>query len=372
MSGTVAGISAAILGLLAAAGYAVIRSRRADIWLGPYLMQILTKDRPDPAQPVHVYFTLADHFEPFHGGASREVALRRVSEWCRRYPEIARRFTDSDGRHPRHTIFYPLEKYDPEIMDMLATRCREGFFDVEVHLHHDQDTAGNLRQQLEEFRDILHGRHGLLRRDPETGRVVYGFVHGNWALDNSSPDGKWCGVNNELTVLRETGCYADFTLPSAPSATQTRKINSVYYATDDPERPKSHDRGVDVRRGAQQAGDVMIIQGPLALDWRRRKFGFLPGLENGELTRGFAATESRVRLWIDSAPSVAQDCNRKFVKIHTHGCQDDATVEYLLTRGLPELYGIFCRQFNDGATHHLHFTSAYETYRRIKEAEGQA
>ncbi|MEJ7636728.1 MAG: hypothetical protein WKF75_01760 [Singulisphaera sp.] len=50
-------------------------------------------------------------------------------------------------------------------------------------------------------------------------------------------------VNNEIDVLRETGCYADFTLPSAPSPTQTRQINSIYYASDDPRRPKSHDRG---------------------------------------------------------------------------------------------------------------------------------
>ena len=82
-----------------------------------------------------------------------------------------------------------------------------------------------------------------------TGEVKYGFIHGNWALDNSLPDGKHCGVNNELDVLRETGCYADFTLPSAPSPAQTRTINRIYYAIDDPLRPKSHDTGVPVGSG---------------------------------------------------------------------------------------------------------------------------
>ena len=33
----------------------------------------------------------------------------------------------------------------------------------------------------------------------------------------SLPDGRWCGLNNELILLRDLGCYADFTLPSAPS-----------------------------------------------------------------------------------------------------------------------------------------------------------
>lgn len=79
--------------------------------------------------------------------------------------------------------------------------------------------------------------------------MVYGFIHGNWALGNSRPDGRCCGVNNELNVLRETGCYADFTLPSFPSPTQTRKINSIYYAVNRPERPKAHDTGRDVGTG---------------------------------------------------------------------------------------------------------------------------
>src|SRR6202043_585670 len=103
-------------------------------------------------------------------------------------------------------------------------------------------------------------------RHRRTGEVAYGFVHGNWALDNSRPDGRWCGVNNELDILRQTGCYADFTLPSYPSPTQTRKINSIYYATDDPARPKSHDRGINVGSAPRPANSLMLIQGPLALN----------------------------------------------------------------------------------------------------------
>src|SRR5713101_1254028 len=131
------------------------------------------------------------------------------------------------------------------------------------------------------FIAALSERHGLLRK--REGRTLFGFIHGNWSLDNSRPDGRWCGVNNELQVLRETGCYADFTLPSAPSACQTRKINSIYYATDDPQRPKSHDTGTDVRVGGKPGGDLLIVQGPLALNWNSRKFSLLPRIENSEV-----------------------------------------------------------------------------------------
>ena len=102
--------------------------------------------------------------------------------------------------------------------------------------------ADHLRGQLQQFTRTLHDRHGLLTRDG-SGRLRYGFIHGNWALANSLPDGRWCGVDDELSVLRETGCYADFTLPSAPSPAQTRTVNTIYYASTAGSGRKSLDTG---------------------------------------------------------------------------------------------------------------------------------
>src|SRR4029077_7713506 len=138
-------------------------------------------------------------------------------------------------------------------------------------------TAENLARTLDQFPNTFAHRHGLLGRWPD-GRIAYGFVHGNWGLDNPRPDGRLCGVCNELEVLRQTGCYADFTLPSAPSATQTRTINRIYYATDDPSRPRSHDRGVEIGAGAAPDRALMLIQGPLVLDWSRPRWGLFPRL----------------------------------------------------------------------------------------------
>ena len=136
------------------------------------------------------------------------------------------------------------------------------------------------------YKELLHRRHGLLARHKETGELMYGFIHGNWALCNSRPDGRWCGVNGELDVLRATGCYADFTMPSAPTNTQTSTINSIYYAADVPGRCKSHDRGLRARVGAAPPAEhLSMIQGPLELDWSRRKFGILPRIENADLAR---------------------------------------------------------------------------------------
>ena len=67
---------------------------------------------------------------------------------------------------------------------------------------------------------------------------------------------------------RETGCYADFTLPAAPSPAQTRIVNTIYWAKDDPTRPKSHDTGTAVTAkgkmdighlSAPSGGDLMTL-----------------------------------------------------------------------------------------------------------------
>ena len=71
-----------------------------------------------------------------------------------------------------------------------------------------------------------------------------------------------CGVNNEIQILKNTGCYADFTFPSL-SMSNPIKVNSIYYAIDNPIKPKSYNVGINVRRSNKKRGDLMIIQGPL-------------------------------------------------------------------------------------------------------------
>jgi len=171
----------------------------------------------------------------------------RVARWVSDYPRLCEGHRDADGCAPKHTFFFPSEEYRPEHLDPLVALCAQGYGEIEIHLHHDNDTEANFRTSIARFCKVLHERHGALPRDPVTGEPTFAFIHGNWSLDNSRADGRWCGLNNELILLRELGCYADFTLPSAPSDTQTSTINSIYYSTDDPNAPKSHDTGTPVR-----------------------------------------------------------------------------------------------------------------------------
>ena len=318
--------------------------------------------------PCHVIFCFVDHFEPYWGRVDAEVAKKRVEVWKKCYPRLAERHRDSNGKHPKHTFFYPIEEYDPGLLDYLAELCEHGFGEVEVHYHHDQDTSENLRKTLWDFKKLLREKHCLLSQNKSTGEIMYGFIHGNWALDNSRSDGKWCGVNDEITILKETGCYADFTLPSAPSDTQTQKINSIYYATDDPMRPKSHDSGTDVAVGQDQKGDLMIVQGPLCLNFKRLNRYFMPRIESGEICWDNPPCPLRWNLWLSQHISVLGREDWIFIKVFTHGAQEK-NFDVLLGEKMEKFFQYLEKNFNDGSNYLLHYVSARELYNIIKAAE---
>ena len=355
--------------LLAAAGvlalWLLLRARNMHLWIVGYLR----RRRPAAAAgPVHVMFCFVDHFEPMWRGAELHTQRARVDRWCRDYRALALRHLDADGRPPQHTFFYPEEEYAEEHLDKLSALCSDGFGEIEVHLHHDNDTETNFRESITRFCRVLHERHGALSRDPFDGGLRFGFIHGNWCLDNSRPDGRWCGLNNELVLLRELGCYADFTLPSAPSDTQTATSNSIYYATDDPLKPKSHDSGVPVHVGGKASGDLMMVQGPLGLNWRTRRAGVLPKIENADVRAGCPPTPDRIDAWVRTGIHVEGRPEWVFVKVHTHGTQE-ADMDTLLGAAAERMHAHLERAYNDGERYVLHYVTARETYNIIKAAE---
>ena len=362
-------IAGSIIALLAFAAAIVIwlllRARNMQNWIGNYLTR---RRRPKVDGPVHVMFCFVDHFEPMWHGADLSTQRARVDRWCSDYRLLAGKHRDADGRPPQHSFFYPEEEYAEEHLDKIAALCADGYGEIEIHLHHDNDTEANFRESISRFCRVLHERHGALPLDPETGELRFGFIHGNWCLDNSRADGRWCGINNELILLRELGCYADFTLPSAPSDTQTSTINSIYYATDDPLRPKSHDTGEMVKVGGHAVGDLMIVQGPLRLNWRERRMGIVPRIEASDVRRGCPPTPARVDAWVDTGIHVAGRPEWVFVKVHTHGTQEQ-DMDTLLGPATDAMHAHLESRYNDGKHYVLHYVSSREVYNIIKAAE---
>ena len=357
-----------VLLVLLAFALLILKKKNMLNWLPHYLWQQLTTQK-NKNGPTHILFCFVDHYEPQWGKPNDiEVERARVDRWCQDYPAMAKKHVDSDGKHPQHGFFYPEEEYREEHLQKLTNLCNQGYGEIEVHLHHDNDTSDNLRSTLNGFKSLLNEKFQALPKDVNTGELKYGFIHGNWCLDNSRPDGRWCGVNDELIVLKETGCYADFTFPSAPSDTQPSKVNSIYYAKDDPLKPKSHNRGKNVKVGGQPWGDLMIIQGPIGLNWKDRKWGFMPRIEASDIRRETPPTNDRVDLWIKANIHVKGRPDWVFVKIHTHGTQD-RDMDTVLGKPVDDMFTYLGKHYNDGENYRLHYVTAREMYNIAKAAE---
>jgi hypothetical protein len=332
--------------------------RHAEIWLPGVIGTALRRHREPLA---HCWLLITDHYEPYWHDADRATATARVGRWVEQWPRIAARHRDSHGRPPRYSFFYPEEEYDADLIDMLGTIREAGTGDVEVHIHHDGEGEADFRQRMAAFVATLRRRHGMLRE--RDGRPAFCFIHGDWALDNSHPEGRYCGLDNELTILRELGCMADFTLPAAPSPCQTRTVNRIYRVVDDPVRPKSHDRGTTVTAGHRDREGMLMVQGPLTVRRHQRR-PWLPGVECGELTRVDPPTAHRVARWLAAAPRIG---GHAFVKLHTHGAQED-TAAALLDGGLDRLFTLM-RQGCEARGIGLGFLSAWECVEVIESLE---
>ncbi|MFX0199556.1 MAG: hypothetical protein ACFFCW_25830 [Candidatus Hodarchaeota archaeon] len=336
--------------------------KNTHLWILGYLKTLRSSKASGNYNLKDIIFTIVDHFEPFW-----ENDYSMIEFWKREYPRFAARHYDSDGYPPQHTWFFPIEQYDPVIVEKLSHLCNKGYGEIEIHLHHENDDEESLRTLLRKGIEDLT-RHGTLKPTGKECEPRFAFIHGNWALDNSRKDGSWCGVNDELRILKEEGCYADFTLPSAPSETQTRKINSIYYANSNPRVPKAHDRGVDVRVAGKECGHLMIIQGPLTLNWRRRKGGMVPHIENSEISCANPGTRDRIRLWEKTNIHVKGRPEWVFIKVHCHG-GDRKDLNALLGTKASLMYQWLEHIFRMSPHYRLHYVTARECYNIVKAAE---
>jgi hypothetical protein len=326
--------------------------------------------------PRHIIFCVADHFEPFGyqiepdgkivGGVRADVATRDVIKWCKQYRQAVAGCRDDDGRLPQHTFFYPWDEYDPKVLDVLSLFCAQGYGEVEVHLHHRNDNAGQLQERLENCCQTYSEQHGLLGQ--YQAKPGYAFVHGNWCLCNSRPDGDWCGVAQELQVLRATGCYMDCTFPSAPSPTQPSIVNRIYYGQDPVAEGCGHRylATVAVKKYVPEEG-LLMVPGPLGFYWRADRERRRLALENGALTKNHPGSFDRFKHWCRLHIHVQDRPEWIFVKMHTHGL-DSASREGVVGETARAFYQNI-RSWTHAAGMQLHYVSAREMYNIVKAAE---
>ncbi len=318
----------------------------------------------------HLIFTIANHFEPAWSETeilSLDTQRRQLDEYYKAARKIGESLIDADGTKFRHTNFYPGEQYDRQLLDALASMQSEGLGEVEIHLHHGvekPDTAENLRKSLIAFRDILAEEHRCLSQFDGIGEPKYAFVHGNLALGNSA-GGKYCGVDEELQILAETGCYADMTLPTAPDETQIPIINRIYECGLPLDTKMAHRIGKSVEVFGKEPQLPLIFTGPLILNWSRRIKGLpFPRIDEGALAANQSSDLSRLKRWTNANITVKGRTDWIFVKLYCHGFfkQDQSAC---IGEDARKLFGEIIENGEKTNRYSVHFASAREAVNMV-------
>jgi len=353
-----------VVGLIGAAGVTYkLYKGRAFIWLPDYVTNSPTFSGSDSL--VDVIFVVVDHWEP--GGHPGPV-----NKWMNEYASLAQRHIDADGVPLQHTWYYPIEQFRGNEVDSLVKLCRMGLGDIEVHLHHFDDNSQTLRRKLVDGLDSLQAHGALIQPDSV---MRFSFIHGNWALDNSGVpvgDGRVpCGVDDELSILMDLGCYLDCTFPAMGQSAQPSWVNKIYYAKDDPNRPKSYDTGVLAEVGKSPTPDqMMLIEGPYMIDWSDWRFKTHPVFDDGNLYWEIPTSLHRFKLWLKAHVHVKGRPNWIFVRPFTHGADlRNGGDTNILGSNLDEMLTGMEKYYNDGKKFRLHYMTAREAYNVVKAAE---
>lgn len=341
-----------------------VRRRGLNYWLPTYAAEAWSRRAARVArreQTTHLIFLVCDHFEPRHGISEEARIDARLQAWGEGFGSLQQWCDAEFGTRPMHTWFYP-PHHGSRAFSYLPGWVYDGLGETELHYHHHGDTESTFRVALRSCLDD-YARHGLLLESGDKPRIRFGFVHGDWALDNSC-NGRFCGVNGELSILGEHGCWGDFTMPSGNEC-QTRKINSIYYAVDSRERSKSHDWGQDARVGEADPPGFWLMQGPIGLRWDRP---WRPRIENASLTSLNWGSPERIESWIDCNVHVQGRPEWLFIKLHTHGAIE-RDFDALFGERARAMHRVLNTRYNDGRHYKLHYVTARQAYNIAKAAE---
>jgi hypothetical protein len=170
-----------------------------------------------------------------------------------------------------------------------------------------------------------------------------------------------------MQILAETGCYADFTLPSAPDQSQVPKINAIYECGAPLSEPVPHRSGVNLKVGRPFNGP-MIFTGPLVFDWSRRIRGLpVPRIDGGALAQNQPLTFERFERWRKASIGVVGLPQWVFIKLYSHAFftwDQDCMIGEQMRRFMSELLELADRTRD----WKIHFASCREAYNMVVAA----
>ena len=297
-----------LLGLvlyLGAWAYRIV-TRKYYVWLPGYVRWLVTPGEAGGAAGTPL-FPLRRPFRARRGRDHDGALGQRVSQDCRP-PSRQRRAAVA-----AHLVLSRRAADRPQ-HDGLQKLVAGGYGETELHLHHFNDTQESARERFQRGDRVVPDVR--LSEDAD-GATHFGFVHGNWSLDNSRGNA-FCGNNRELAMLRELGCFADFTFSSIFEESQPPSVNNIYEATDDDRSEILRSRGA-AAGGREARGRSDDLPGAAAAGAHSRPAKLFVEVENAEIHPAVPVTPRRVDAWVRANIHVEGRPDWRFIKIHTHG-----------------------------------------------------
>jgi hypothetical protein len=118
----------------------------------------------------------------------------------------------------------------------------------------------------------------------------------------------------------------------------------------------------------QPPDSLLLIQGPLVLDWVHRRRGIFPRVENGCLQGNQPPHVDRLGHWLRARVQVPTRPDWFFVKLHTHGAPE-ANRRVLLGPPKVAFHEALARRADADPTFRYHYVTAREMYNLVRAAE---
>lgn len=326
---------------------------QVNSWFFGYVEKLLSGEyfAENLEEVEHLMFIIADHHEP--GCTPKNILSSK--NWVDNYKKNTKEIIDDYGRVIQYTWFYPWDHKCEPVMHNLNELVYGGLGEIEFHWHHGNHDNISFEAELAKGLSWFSS-FGALLSEGNKSKTRFGFIHGNWALDNSTKT-KHCGVNRELDILKRAGSYADFTFSTLSTSAQPSMFNSIYYAIDNDEN-KSYDSGKEAVVGSKGVG-YMIFQGPSGFDFTDYQF------EVGALEAKSPYKSHRVDLWARHSVYIKGFPKWRFIKVHTHGVTARDVILSNQFREMAEDLSKYAKNIDAK----LHYITTREAYNLVKAVE---
>lgn len=326
--------------------------KRVNTWVPQYMGRLVKGHRRNG--PIHLLVLIANIFDPYVGGASREEGCRRMVSWERRMAEIASRYRDSDGNPPQHTWFVPIAMKDTDCLFRISKMCFDGFGEIGIYIPPETNHEA-FHNKLKDSLQSISQFGGCVIHDKDKGRRNSFGVIGD---EN----------NSTIPFLPAEGCYADFTGPPIEGIHGSYFSQIYHYLRYSENTSHIIDPSLSIYRESSSPLGLMMIPGSVGINWFDWSNLFFPNFETGSVCRRTLPYSLRTRLWIRSAAALPGRPDWIVIKLFTRGCEP-ANEEILLGKYTHRIYKEFERFARGGHPCYLHYVSGRELYNIIRAAE---